>query len=198
MTARATTACAAALVACTHATASISLYTEAGLYNAAVAGMNRATETFGSFADGTYPSPLSGTASPVTWTATAGAGLLISSGRLSTVGGQDLLVSFSAGALPVRGVSGNFFATASGTVTAAIVTVTLNDGTAQVELVNDPGAFMGFMSSSASISSILVSVTAMSGTASPTLDNLDFAYVPAPGSITLLAMSLLVVRRRRR
>ena len=187
-----------AVCICAQASASVTIFSESAVYDAATAGMSRALESFASFTNGTYPSPLGGTTGPVSWTATATGGLFIDSGRMSTIGGQDLLISFGGVGIDTRGVSGNFFATEGGTVTAAVVTVELNDGTAQMMAVSDPGAFMGFLAAGSSISSIRISITSATGSASPTVDNLDFAYVPAPGSISLLAASLLLVPRRRR
>jgi hypothetical protein len=188
----------AAACLCAAADASIAIFTEAPLFDSAVAGMDRVTETFGSFADGTYPSPLSGSQGPVSWLATANLGLRVNSGRLSAVGGQELVISFQAGSMQILGVGGNFFGTSGGVVTTAIIQVQTNDGTAIVESISSPTGFMGFVSGGASISSIRISLFSGTTAIDPTADNLSFAYVPAPGSIVLLAASLLMVPRRRR
>jgi hypothetical protein len=167
---------------CTAANASIDIFTEAALFDSAVAGTNRAVETFGSYSDGPYGSPLTGSAGPVAWSATAASGLQITSGQLSSVGGQALVISFEAGALPITGVGGNFFATSGGVVTSAIVRIETDDGTSIVQ----------------SISSIRISLFSGTTAIDPTVDNLVFAYVPAPGSISLLGASLIMVPRRRR
>lgn len=200
MTSRMTavSAVSAALSLSAAASAAVTMYTEKPLYDSAASGLARATETFSGFPDGTYATPLSGTAGAVAWTATASQGLLVTSSRLSAVGGQAMTISFTAGALAVRGVSGNFFATVGGTATTAIIQVQLSDGTSQIESISDPGSFMGFFSSSESISSIQVSIYSATGAVNPTVDNLDFAYVPAPGGMVMLAVSALLAPRRRR
>lgn len=187
-------------VACLGATAnaSIDIFTEAALFDAAIAGMNRAVETFGSYSDGPYGSPLTGAAGPVAWSATAALGLQVTSGRLSSFGGQALVISFEAGALPIPGIGGNFFGTSGGVVTSAIVQIETDDGTSIVQSISSPTAFMGFVSGGLSISSIRISLFSGTTSVDPTVDNLVFAYVPAPGSIALLAASLLMVPRRRR
>lgn len=183
---------------CAAADASISLFTDAPLFEAAIAGMNRAVETFGSYSDGPYGSPLTGAAGSVDWSATAALGLQVTSGRLSSVGGQALLISFEAGAFPITGIGGNFFGTSGGVVTSAIIQVQTDDGTAIINSINSPTEFMGFVSGGASISSIRISLFSGTTAIDPTVDNLVFAYVPAPGSIALLAVSLVMVPRRRR
>lgn len=180
------------------ATASVTMYTDAATYGTAVAGMSRSTETFASYSDGTYATPLTGAAGPVAWTATASQGLLVTSSRLAAVGGQAMLISFSAGALPIRGVSGDFFATNGGSIASAVIQVEMNDGTSLLEAVSDPGSFIAFYSSSAAITSIRISIYSSGSAANPTVDNLGFAYVPSPGSIVLLAVSRLFAPRRRR
>lgn len=188
----------AAACLCAPAGAAISLFTEANLYDTAAVGLDRASETFAGYVDGTYPSPLAGSAGPVSWTATASQGLLISSGRLSAAGGQELVISFQAGAIGILGVSGNFFPTSGATVTEAIITVELNDGTTQVQLIDNPGAFMGFLSSSATITSIRIAASGVAGPANATVDNLSFSFVPAPAGIAVLAIALARTPRRRR
>lgn len=183
---------------CAAANASIAIFTEAALFDSAVAGTNRAVETFGSYSDGPYGSPLTGSAGPVAWSATAGSGLQITSGQLSSVGGQALVISFQAGALPIPGVGGNFFATSGGVVTSAIVQIETDDGTATVQSISSPTNFIGFVSGGLSISSIRISLFSGTTAIDPTVDNLVFAYVPAPGSISLLGASLIMVPRRRR
>lgn len=191
-------AVSAALCLSTAASAAVTMYTEAALYDSAAAGLARAAETFSGFPDGTYGTPLSGTAGPVAWTATAAQGLLVNSSRLSALDGQAMLITFAAGGLPIRGVSGNFFATVGGAATSAEIQVELSDGTSQIESISDPGSFMGFLSSSGSISSIRISIYSASGAVNPTVGNLDFAYVPSPGGLALLAVSALFAPRRRR
>ena len=188
----------AAACLCAAADASIDIFTEAPLFDSAVAGMDRVTETFGSFADGAYPSPLGGSQGPVSWSAAANLGLQVTSGRLSAVGGQELVISFQAGSMQILGVGGNFFGTSGGVVTTAIIQVQTNDGTAIVESISSPTAFMGFVSGGAAISSIRISLFSGTTAIDPTVDNLSFAYVPAPGAIALLAASLIMVPRRRR
>lgn len=189
----------AAACLCAAANASIAIFTEAPLFDAAVAGMDRVTETFGSFADGPYASPLGGSQGPVSWSAAAALGLQVTSGRLSAVGGQDLVISFQAGPMQILGVAGNFFGTSGGVVTTAIIQVQTDDGAAIINSISSPTEFMGFLSGGASISSIRISLLSGTTAIDPTVDNLSFAYVvPAPGSIALLAVSLVMVPRRRR
>lgn len=180
------------------ASAAITLVYDASAFNAGTVGMQRSVESFSSFTDGSYASPLQGSTGPVTWQATASQGLRITSGRLASVNGQELLISFQAGTRSVQGVSGDFLTSVGSTITAATILVQMNDGTSFMQAVANPGTFLGFLSSGASISSIRISLAAGSTAVDPTVDNLDFATIPAPGSITLLATSLVSFATRRR
>jgi len=102
----------------------------------------------------------------------------------------------------VYGISGNFFGTdGASTVVPSLVLVSLNDGTSYLNLIDTSTVFVGFVSTGAAISSISVSAQPLPGGATsvyPTVDNLGFAYVPAPGAIALLGLAGLAGSRRRR
>jgi hypothetical protein len=81
------------------------------------------------------------------------------------------------------------------------VLVSLSDGTSYLNLIETSTVFVGFVSSGAAISGIEISAQALPGSPSspyPTVDNLGFAYVPAPGALALLGLAGLVGSRRRR
>jgi hypothetical protein len=178
------------------ATASISLFSDAALYNAQATAFQRSTETFSGYA-GPYPTPLLGSAGPVQWAASATGGLDVTAGRLSSIGGGSIRIDLSGA--PVWGVSGHFFATSAGSVAGALVYVAMSDGTGFINWIDSDTTFYGFLSSSGPISSIEITATSIDGgSVAPTIANLDFAYVPAPGSIALLMVVNAVAPRRRR
>lgn len=163
------------------------------------AGASVATETFNGIANGTYPSPFSGSAGGINWTASATGGLLANNGQLSTINPVALTFNVSPG---VQGIGGNLFGTDSSfNVVPSIVQVTLNDGTSYIGFQNATTDFVGFYSNGAAISSI--SISAMpgmpgGGAVYPTANNLYFAVVPAPGAVALLGLAGLSTRRRAR
>jgi hypothetical protein len=180
------------------ASASISLFAEAFLYDQQVKTFDRSTETFASYS-GSYATPLTGAAGPVQWSANATGGLSVSAGRLSSTDGGAIRIDLSGAG--VWGVSGNFFATnsGSGSVAGALVYVSMSDGTGFINWVDSATSFLGFFSSGGPISSIEITAASIDGTSvTPTISNLDFAYVPAPGSIALLMVANAVAPRRRR
>jgi hypothetical protein len=121
----------------------------------------------------------------------------VNAGRLSSTDGGSIRIDLSGA--PVWGVSGNFFATSSGSVAGALVYVAMSDGTGFINWVDSATAFLGFFSSSGPISSIEITASSIDGsTVTPNVSNLDFAYVPAPGSIALLMVANAVGTRRRR
>jgi hypothetical protein len=188
-------ACAAAGLTAASS-ASISLFADAFLYDAQVNAFQRSTETFNTYA-GSYSTPLLGSAGPVQWAASATGGLNVDAGRLSSTDGGSIRIDLSGA--PVWGVSGNFFATSAGSVSGALVYVAMSDGTGFINWVDSATAFLGFFSSSGPISSIEITAASIDGsTVAPTVSNLDFAYVPAPGSIALLMVANAVAPRRRR
>ena len=188
-------ACAAAGLTAASS-ASISLFADAFLYDAQVTAFQRSTETFNTYA-GSYSTPLLGSAGPVQWAASATGGLNVNAGRLSSTDGGSIRIDLSGA--PVWGVSGNFFATSAGSVSGALVYVAMSDGTGFINWVDSATAFLGFFSSSGPISSIEITAASIDGsTVAPTVSNLDFAYVPAPGSIALLMVANAVAPRRRR
>jgi len=178
------------------ASASISLFAEAFLYDQQVKTFDRSTETFASYS-GSYATPLTGAAGPVQWSANSTGGLSVSAGRLSSTDGGAIRIDLSGAS--VWGVSGNFFATSSGSVAGALVYVSMSDGTGFINWVDSATSFLGFFSSGGPISSIEITAASIDGTSvTPTISNLDFAYVPAPGSIALLMVANAVAPRRRR
>jgi len=162
------------------------------------AGASIFLEDFNSLADGFYPDPFNATTGPVTWSASAAGGLFVDSGVFSTNSPTALTFSFGAG---VQGVGGNFFGTDIGfNVVPTIVTLSLADGTSYVGFVDASTAFTGFYSNGAAVTSITVAAAPISGGGNvyPTVDNLRFAFIPAPGAIALLGLAGFVGARRRR
>lgn len=192
-------------VAAPAATAGILVSTSQVIWNMQTsgAGLTTATETFSGLSEGFYSSPytssIGSVGSGLTWTATAAGGLFVSSGLFSTNNPADLTFTFSPG---IQAVAGNFFATDIdfGTV-AALVRVTLSDGTGYEGFANASSDFTGFYSTSgATITSLTVRVSSLQGEANlyPTVDNLYFG-IPAPGVLALLgAAGLLRFGMRRR
>jgi hypothetical protein len=160
-------------------------------------------ETFDSYG-GFYTGPLTGTSGGVNWSASAPGGLLVAnvagSPALSTNFVEPLTISF-AGA-PLQGVAGRFFGTDfSFNVVPALITLSLDDGSSFVGFVTDAAAFTGFYSTGAAITSISFTAQAPpggSGAIYPTVDDLRFAVIPAPGALALLGVAGLVGFRRRR
>lgn len=167
------------------------------------AGAALSVETFDSYS-GFYPTSLSGSSGGVNWTATATSGIFVGtvagSPVLSTNAAETLTVSF-AGA-PLRGVGGNFFGTdVNFNVVPAVVQLTLQNGSSYVALVNDASSFAGFYSTDALITSITISAQPApggSGDVFPTVENLRFAVIPAPGAVALLGLAGFIGFRRRR
>ena len=180
------------------ASAAILIFTDSFLYDIQTSSLAHSTENFNAYS-GAYASPLTGSAGAVNWSATASAGLNVAGGQLSAGSPGPMTIAFSGAS--VYGVSGNFFGTdGASTVVPSLVLVSLNDGTSYLNLIDTATVFVGFVSTGAAISSISVSAQPLpGGTTSvfPTVDNLGFAYVPAPGAIALLGLAGLATRRRR-
>ncbi len=181
------------------ASAAILIFTDSFLYDIQTSSLAHSMENFNAYS-GAYASPLTGSAGAVNWSATASAGLNVAGGQLSAGSPGPMTIAFSGAS--VYGVSGNFFGTdVASTVVPSLVLVSLNDGTSYLNLIDTATVFVGFVSTGAAISSISVSAQPLpGGTTSvfPTVDNLGFAYVPAPGAIALLGLAGLATSRRRR
>ena len=181
------------------ASAAILIFTDSFLYDIQTSSLAHSTENFNAYS-GAYASPLTGSAGAVNWSATASTGLNVAGGQLSAGSPGPMTIAFSGAS--VYGVSGNFFGTdGASTVVPSLVLVSLNDGTSYLNLIDTATVFVGFVSTGAAISSISVSAQPLpGGTTSvfPTVDNLGFAYVPAPGAIALLGLAGLATSRRRR
>ncbi len=160
-------------------------------------GWQIATENFSGVADGFYASPLSGSTSGVTWTASASGGLYAQGGLFSTNNPVQLDFTFSPG---VQGVGGNIFGTdISFNLVPAIIQITLADGTSYVNYATSATDFAGFYSTGAAISSMSIQATGTgSGSVYATVDNLYFTVVPAPGALALLGLAGLSAAARRR
>jgi hypothetical protein len=178
------------------ALASIKIFNDAGLYQTAAAGFIQSAVDLDVYS-GQYSTPLTGSAGAVNWSANAAGGLTVTSAQLSSTDGGAMRIDLTGAS--VFGISGNFFASNGGTLVPALVFVSLNDGTGFANFIDTESAFLGFISTTSAISSI--EITAMpvgSGSVAPTVDNLAFAYVPAPGAMAILAVAGLVGTRRRR
>jgi hypothetical protein len=166
-------------------------------------GTFQVTETFDNYASGAYAPALSGSAGGVAWTAAALGGIEVGtvagSKALSTVDPVALTLTFSG--TPVQGIGANVFGTDAGfAVVPIVVRVTLFDGTSIVRTMSGADSFLGVWSTGAGITSIQVLATPVAGSSAvafPTIDNLTFAVVPAPGAFLALAAAVAAPRRRR-
>ena len=166
-------------------------------------GTVRATETFDVYASGTTGPTLAGSVGGVSWLAAAAGGIEVGtvagSQALSTVDPVALTLTFSG--TPVRGIGANVFGTDAGfSVIPIVVRVTLFDGTSIVRTMSGADSFLGVWSTGAGITSIQVLATPVAGSSAvafPTIDNLTFAVVPAPGAFLALAAAVAAPRRRR-
>jgi len=199
-------AAAASLVASAQsASGAVITFTQQSIWEFYSQGQGAALslETFDSYG-GFDTSPLTGTAGGVNWSASAPGGLFVGSvagsPALSTNLVEPLTISF-AGA-PLQGVAGRFFGTdVNFNVVPALITVSLQDGSSFVGFVTDAAAFTGFYSTGPAITSISFTAQAPpggSGVVYPTVDDLRFAVIPAPGAVALLGLAGLVGFRRRR
>lgn len=196
--------CVAAAVAfaAQAAQAGIISYTNMAVWNAqvAAAGMSVETETFNSIADGFYTGPYGGSTASVLWSASAAGGLYVQAGIFSTNNPVTLTFAFAPG---VRAVAGNFFGTDVNFNNATVLfTVQLSDGTGYTGFASSPSDFTGFRSTTSStISGLSITVENAAGSSSvyPSVDNLYFGVVPAPGAVTLAGIAgVMAIRRRRR
>ena len=157
------------------------------------------TETFDSY-NGYYAGSVTGVSGPVTWIASATQGLFVASGLFSTNNPETLSFTFSAGNQSIQGVGGNIFATDTTFNTAsAIMQVTLADGTSHIGFSTSITDFVGFYSTGAAITGLTITATPLpnGSLVYPTVNNLSFATIPAPGAVALLGIVGLLSRRRR-
>jgi len=189
-------AAAAAVFVASSASAAIVSFTNQFVWNGYVtgAGASIATENFNSLANGFAPSA-SGSAGGIAWTAAAAGGLIVEGGQLSTNAPETLNFTFSPG---VQGVSGNIYATdINFNIVASIVQVTLTDGSSYIGYSDSAVSFVGFYSTGAGIASMSITSGSLAGgSLYPTVDNLYFASVPAPGALALVGLAGLTARRR--
>ncbi|MDI9404455.1 MAG: hypothetical protein QM516_11335 [Limnohabitans sp.] len=187
----------AAVLCVSTAQAAIITFTQQNVWEgySVFQGKTVITETFNGISDGFYASPYSGTTGPVNWTASANGGIYVQSGFFSTNNPETLNFDFGAG---VAGVAGNFFATdINFNVVPAFVYLTLNDGTSYLGYIDSQSAYTGFYSTGALITGLQIQATQPGGTVYPTVDNMQFAVVPAPSALALLALAGAARRRRR-
>jgi len=197
------TFCTAATVACAAqaAQAGIISSTNSTIWNAQVTtgGLFVETETFNAISDGFYNSPFGGSTASVVWSASATGGLYVQGGVFSTNGPTTLSFTFTPG---VRAVAGNFFGTDINFNNANVLyTVQLSDGTGYSGFALSATDFTGFFSTtSATIAGLSLTVSDFGGLADvyPSVDNLYFGVVPAPGAVALLGVAGLAGARRRR
>jgi hypothetical protein len=188
------------------ASAAIVVYVNQGLWNSAVsnAGLVVETETFNEVTDGFHESPFGGSTASVEWSASAIGGLYVQGGVLSTNAPETLTFTFTPG---VRAVGGNFFGTSIDFSNASVIfTVALSNGTSFSGEASSPASFTGFRSTNAAtLSSLTIDVEPAEGFMGgevppvyPSVDNLYFGVVPAPGALALLGAAGLIGFNRRR
>jgi len=188
-------------LASSTASAAILVFTDQTVYTTNTSSYATSGEDFGSFADTASTPSLSGSAGGVSWTGSSAGGVRVVSATLGSATATTLTVSFSASG-GVYGVSGNFWGTDAGSVIQpSFVTVRLNDGTTYLNYITSP-SFVGFVSTGAAISSIDIEARNGVGAGATwyyaNVDNMSFAYVPAPGAFALLGLAGLAGSRRRR
>ena len=82
--------------------------------------------------------------------------------------------------------------------TSLLLSVTLDDGTSSVSLIDATTGFIGiFTNSGATFASLTLTPQAGSGSLAPVIDNLNFAVLPAPGALALLGLAGIARSRRR-
>ena len=187
------------------ASAAIVVTTNQGLWNANVAVFGSVeVETFNQIEDGFYSSPFGGSTGSVGWSAEAEGGLFVSGGKFSTNIPEPLTFTFTPG---VRAVAGNFFGTdVDFNSINVIFSVALANGTTYEGYSEGASSFTGFRATAGeTISSLTLTVTAAPAFAGggpvayPTVDNLYFGVIPAPGAFAILGAAGLVgfsLRRR--
>lgn len=183
--------------------AGVTVFTSQAAWDAAALSdaITPTVETFSNY-EGYYDGPLQGQTGALGWTVDAPGGLFASAGLFSTnspsSGNQAMTFNFAPNT--VRGVGGNIFATDFYfNFVTSVMRIRLSDGTEYSQLVTNAAGFIGFYSDGASITSVKISAQATVSTPNlyPTVDDLSFAVVPAPGAIALLGLAGLAGRRRR-
>ena len=191
-------ACAASAMLASGASAAIATYSSFSFWQQDVvaSGSTVATETFNSYNDGFYASPLTGSTDGISWSATATNGLFVQGGLFSTNNPVAATFTFAPG---VMSVGANIFGTNNSFISLpARITVTLADGSSYIASTSGPTDFVGFISNGAAISSLTMAASDTApGDIYVTADNMYFG-VPAPGSLALLASAGLSATRRRR
>ena len=190
----------AAIAVCASASsAAVVTLTDQGLWTAFsnANGAGVITEDFSGVTDGFYAGSFSSSVGGIAWTAAAPGGLYVDQGLFSTNYPEPLTFTFAPG---VQGVAGNIFGTdISFSVVPSIVQVTLNDGSSYIGYATAATNFIGFYSTDAAISSLTITKLGNNpGGIFPTVDNLYFAVVPAPGALALLGVAGIIGRRARR
>lgn len=190
----------AAMATCVSpTTAAVVTVTNQSLWTAysSANGASIVTEDFTGIADGFYAGSFSSSVGGIAWTAAAPGGLYVDQGLFSTNYPEPLTFTFSPG---VQGVAGNIFGTDINFDTVlSVVQVTLNDGSSYIGYATAASDFIGFYSTDAAISSLTITILGDTpGGIFPTVDNLYFAVVPAPGAIALLGVAGILGRRNRR
>ena len=192
-------ACSASAMLASGASAAIATYSSFSFWQQDVvaAGSSVATETFNSYNDGFYASPLTGSTGGISWSATATNGLFVQGGLFSTNNPVAATFTFAPG---VMSVGANIFGTNNSFISLpARITVTLADGSSYIASTSGPTDFVGFISNGAAISSLTMAASDTApGDIYVTADNMYFGVVPAPGSLALLASAGLSATRRRR
>lgn len=186
------------------ASGAVQIFTAESSWNSAAVsgGESLFVETFDTY-EGYYDAPLWGNSGGVDWFVQAPGGLFASAGLFSTnspsAGNQAMVFNFDDGL--VRGVGGNIFATDFDfNFVTSIMRIRLNDGTEYSQLVTNAAGFIGFYTDTGWITSVAISAQAVVSTPNlyPTIDDLSFSYVPAPGALALLGLAGLALGRRRR
>lgn len=190
---------AVAVVAlCASAHASVVVTSNQTLWNWRVTngGQVVGTETFNGYS-GFYSGMVSDVMGNVTWTASAAGGLYADVGALATNNPDPVTLNFSFSP-GVRGVAGNIFGSdRSFNPVTCVVSVTLANGTTYEGFSASRADFIGFYSTASDITALTIKTSPLaSGSVYASIDNLYLA-VPAPGAAALMALTGLMVRRRR-
>lgn len=191
--------------------AALTVYTSSVAFGSAISAPGVDTYT-GFSIIGTTPSPITRTAGPYSYTATASTSTFFGAGTtanpwLSTNVATDSIL-FNGFAPSIKGIGANFFGSdISGLFLAGSVTLTALDSLGATSTQTITGAtvssFLGF-TTNGSITSLTLAAVQTAAPLWPTADNLTLglaAVVPEPGTYGLLAIGLgflaFVARRRR-